>query len=130
VASILTNLGVVCESRELFDDAVAYHERGLAMFRDLGDRTGEATGLNNLGRAQRRLGRLDEALACQRAGLAITEDLCDRFYRAECLRELGSTWQAAGDLAQARRHWQQAYAAYTDLGVPEADEVAALLSDS
>jgi DNA-binding SARP family transcriptional activator/Tfp pilus assembly protein PilF len=129
-ASVLTNLGVLYESEHRYPDAVRYHERSLEIFRAIGDHTGEATALNNLGLVFRRLGRYDEAIACQREGLAITERLGERFYRAECLRELGSTWHAVGDHAQARTHWEQAREIFAELGVPEADEVAALLAEA
>jgi tetratricopeptide (TPR) repeat protein len=129
-ASVLTNLGVLYESEHRYPDAVGYHERSLEIFRVIGDHTGEATALNNLGLVFRRLGRYDEAIACQREGLAITERLGERFYRAECLRELGSTWHAVGDHAQARTHWEQARGIFAELGVPEADEVAALLTNA
>jgi tetratricopeptide (TPR) repeat protein len=129
-ASVLTNLGVLYESEHRYPDAVGYHERSLEIFRAIRDHTGEATALNNLGLVFRRLGRYDEAIACQREGLAITERLGERFYRAECLRELGSTWYAVGDHPQARTHWEQARGIFAELGVPEADEVAALLADA
>jgi tetratricopeptide (TPR) repeat protein len=121
---------VLYESEHRYPDAVRYHERSLEIFRAIGDHTGEATALNNLGLVFRRLGRYDEAIACQREGLAITERLGERFYRAECLRELGSTWHAVGDHAQARTHWEQAREIFAELGVPEADEVAALLAEA
>lgn len=35
--------------------------------------------------------------------------------------------QVAGDLDQARHHWRQVLAIYTDLGVPDADDVRAQL---
>jgi Tetratricopeptide repeat len=41
---------------------------------------------------------------------------------------LGRACRALGDEQQARRHWEEALALYTKLGVPAADEVRARLA--
>jgi tetratricopeptide (TPR) repeat protein len=48
-ADALNNLGNVAESLGNYAEALEYHEQTLALFRDLGDRQGEANALGNLG---------------------------------------------------------------------------------
>jgi hypothetical protein len=43
---------------------------------------------------------------------------------------LGCLRYELGEYARARKHWQRALTVFTDLGVPEADEVQALLDKS
>jgi hypothetical protein len=47
----------------------------------------------------------------------------DRHLEAFSHSCLASTHQAIGDHDQARHHWQHALAIYTDLGVPETEQV-------
>jgi len=109
-------------------EALASHAEGLRLFRAVGDRLGEATGLENVGRVHRLLGRTAAALECQEAALRIVRQLGDRMRQAECLHELGRLRELAGDRGQARVYWRQALAVFSQLRVPEADEVRKLLA--
>jgi DNA-binding SARP family transcriptional activator len=128
-AGVLTNLGVVAERQGDLAGALAHHEEGLRLFRAVGDRPGEATGLENLGRVHRLEGRTAAALQCQEAALAIVRQLGDRMRQAECLHELGRLRASAGEPGQARVYWRRALAVFSELHVPEADEVRKLLAD-
>ena len=127
-AGVLTNLGVVAERQGDLAEALASHAEGLRLFRAVGDRLGEATGLENVGRVHRLLGRTAAALECQEAALRIVRQLGDRMRQAECLHELGRLRELAGDRGQARVYWRQALAVFSQLRVPEADEVRKLLA--
>ncbi len=52
----------------------------------------------------------------------------DRYEQARAHNGLAHTHHATGELDQARYHWHQALALYTDLDVPDADEVHAHLT--
>ena len=45
-----------------------------------------------------------------------------------CIRDSARTHHASGELDQTRHHWCHALALYTDLGVPEADDILAHLA--
>ncbi|MDQ3275250.1 MAG: hypothetical protein M3Q39_09560 [Actinomycetota bacterium] len=54
--------------------------------------------------------------------------LGDRYEQARAHDGLAHTHHATGDPDQARHHWCEALALYTDLGVPDADDVQAYLT--
>jgi hypothetical protein len=51
--------------------------------------------------------------------------LGERYELARAHHGLGQVRFAAGDRGQARQHWEQALALFTDMGIPEADTVRA-----
>ncbi len=61
--------------------------------------------------------------------LGLASQIGNRYQQARAYDGLARACHAAGDPAQARQHWQQALALYTDLGVPEAGQVRARLDD-
>jgi tetratricopeptide (TPR) repeat protein len=99
------------------------------MWRELGDRYGQAFCLNDLGIVYRRQGHYDRALACQREGLAMRREIGDLHGQAESLRELGVTLRASGRRGEARAHWREALAIFEQLRTADADQVRALLAE-
>ncbi|HEY2673444.1 MAG TPA: BTAD domain-containing putative transcriptional regulator [Rugosimonospora sp.] len=127
-AAIFGNIGIICFRRGHYAAAIDRHRQGLDLFRELGDRTATGHALNNLGLALRAVGRYDEALDCQREALAIAVQSDERYLRGECLREMGSIWYSQGDAGRATMHWELARSVFAELGVPDAAEVAELLT--
>ena len=70
-----------------------------------------------------------QARAQHHDALTLACQMGDRYEQARAHDGLGRSWHASGDHAQARYHWQQALALYTDMGVPEAGPVRARLDD-
>jgi len=126
-AVVEVNLGEVYEHQGAYPDALTHYGRGLAMFRELDAPVGQATVLAALGRIHRRQQRHPEALECLREGLAIAERVNERRSAAICLRELGGLSRELGEPSAARGYWERALAIFDELGVPEAEEVRALL---
>ena len=60
--------------------------------------------------------------------LTLATQTGERYEQARAHDGLARTHHASGELDQARHHWNQALALYTDLGVPEADDVHAHLA--
>ena len=58
----------------------------------------------------------------------MASEIGDQYERARAHNGLARTFHATGDAGQARRHWQQALALFTELGAPEADQVRAQLT--
>ncbi|HEU5109960.1 MAG TPA: tetratricopeptide repeat protein, partial [Micromonosporaceae bacterium] len=127
-AAVQANLGEVHEQRGAYSDARACYEDSLATYRELDAPVGQATVLTALGRVLRRQDRRPEALACLREALAIAERVNEPRSAAICLRELGVLARERGEPAAARAYWRRSAALFDELGVPEADEVRALLS--
>jgi DNA-binding SARP family transcriptional activator/tetratricopeptide (TPR) repeat protein len=127
-AAVQANLGEVLERQDVFRGAQVHYGQSLAVYREMDAPVGQALILTALGRVHRRQGRHPEALACLREGLAIAERVDERRSAAICLRELGAVHQETGEAPAARDHWSRALALFEELGVPEADEVRALLA--
>jgi Flp pilus assembly protein TadD len=84
--------------------------------------------LNGLGESHRANGQLREAWIQHTTALTLATQIGDRYEQARAHNGLAHTRHAAGDLDQARHHWRHALALYTDLGVPDADDVHAHLT--
>ena len=75
------------------------------LFRETGDRAGEATALASLGDAELRQGRYQQAAGNLRQALALFREIGDRAGEAEALNGLGEVLLATGQPGQARtRH--------------------------
>jgi Tetratricopeptide repeat len=60
------------------DEALGCDQDSVALFRQLGDRIGQAGSLTNLGETYELLERFHDSLACQRDSLGLFRDLGDR----------------------------------------------------
>jgi tetratricopeptide (TPR) repeat protein len=99
------------------------------VYRQIGDRAGEARALNGLGRTALALGRCHEARALHTTALGIAEDIGDPHPLADAHDGLATVQHADGHVDLARKHWQEALALYTAVGAPCADQVVARLAE-
>ena len=111
-----------------YEQAASHHQEALTLFRELGDRAGEAEALNGLGDALLASGQPEDARAQHAIALGLASQIGDKFERARAHNGLAHTFHATGDPGQARHHWQQALTVYTELGAPEVDDVRARLT--
>jgi len=88
----------------------------------------EATALNGIGETHHATGHPEQARAHHNAALALATQTGNRYEQARAHNGLAHTHQAIGDPDPARHHWRQALALYSDLAVPEADDVHAHLT--
>jgi tetratricopeptide repeat protein len=79
--------------------------------------------LNGLGEAAHTVGRTVEALNHHSAAHAVVAGTGDRAQHARALTGIGRAHRTLGNRVLAREHYQHALAIYTDLGMPEADQV-------
>ncbi|MGH3799655.1 MAG: tetratricopeptide repeat protein [Pseudonocardiaceae bacterium] len=70
----------------------------------------------------------DQAFAHHTTALTLATHVGDRYEKARAHNGLAHIHLDAGDLDQARQHWHHALALYTDLGVPDADDVQTFLA--
>jgi hypothetical protein len=93
------------------------------MHRGIGDRHGEAWALNALGEVARTAGAAADSVARHSLAhrIAVEIGVIDEQARAQA--GLGHAHHALGAGSRARGHFERAVLLYTDLGMPEADEL-------
>ncbi|WP_249998808.1 tetratricopeptide repeat protein [Actinoplanes sp. M2I2] len=121
--SALDSLGMLHTHRGEFDEATGYFDRALALFREIGSREGEAFSLNGLGEVAYRAGRPAEALTHHAGARTVAGEIENRYQQARAATGLGHAYHALGHDLLAREHYREALTLYTELGVPEAEQV-------
>jgi tetratricopeptide (TPR) repeat protein len=105
------------------DQATEHHQQALTISRETGDRDGEAWALNGLGEAAHTAGRTTDALNHHTAAHTTAADTGHRDQQARAHTGLGHAHHTLGNPDRAREHYQHALTLYTDLGLPEADQI-------
>ncbi|MER7282692.1 tetratricopeptide repeat protein [Dactylosporangium sp. NPDC000244] len=105
------------------DEAAEHHRQALALFREIGERDGEVWALNGLGEAVHNAGRPSEALVHHRNALSISTETGARDQQARAHRGLARAHHTLSDTTLAQEHFAAALALYTDLDMPEANNV-------
>ncbi len=98
------------------DEALAYHQEALELYRRGGMAFGEAEALNGLGLVDLAHGRRAEAIAHHQRALELYRHIGAKAEQAETLNHLGVALHAAGDAAEAVRHHRQGAALARALG--------------
>ena len=122
-AEALNGLGEVLLATGRPGQAQAQHAAALTVASQIGDKHEQARARNGLGAALLGRGQPGQAQAEHAAALTVASRSGDPYEQARALGGLARGYQAAGDPDQARDHWRRALARYTDLGLPEADNV-------
>ncbi|HEX2202826.1 MAG TPA: diguanylate cyclase, partial [Longimicrobium sp.] len=91
-----------------YAEALAYHERALALKREVGDWPGEGISLVNVGASHEHLGDLERALVCYAEALELARRTGERYTEADALRNLGEVRRKQGDHARAMEHLAEA----------------------
>lgn len=103
----LNRAGTAHRRTGAMDEAVAAHEQALALFRELGDRRGEALTLSNLALALA-TSDPDAAVARCEEARAILQELDDAHSEGQVLANLGALHNRAGRTDQAVECWRAA----------------------
>ncbi len=106
-ARVLRLAGVLSEESGLYERAQRLHERGLALYRWLGEKQGEAASLTSLGALAFAVGDLERAVALTRESLDLKRELGDERGLMSSRNNLGEMLQAAGDLAGAQALFEE-----------------------
>ncbi|RPI67097.1 MAG: hypothetical protein EHM43_09885, partial [Ignavibacteriae bacterium] len=97
------NIGLVHDSTGDYPEALSHFHRALALYEELGDRSGVATVTGNIGNVHRSTGDYPAALShCHRA-LALHEELGDRSGVATVTGNIVSAYVGMGSDAEARQ---------------------------
>jgi tetratricopeptide (TPR) repeat protein len=126
-ARVLNNLGWFHARLGELDQARAQCGQALQIYRDVGNRYGEAVTLDSLGYICDRAGDHDRAIAYYRLAVVQLRQLGARYEAADVLARLGDTCQALGDTASARDARQQAVQELDGMQHPGARETVARL---
>lgn len=108
--------------------AIEHHQRGLRIAAEIGDDHLAAELLNHLGDAQLAAQRPRRALRSFQQALRKARRTGSRYEQARAERGAARALAATGDAGRAGRRTERALALFTDLGLPEADEVRAELA--
>jgi CHAT domain-containing protein/Tfp pilus assembly protein PilF len=96
--------------------ALPEFERVLALYRDGGDRRGEAIVLGYIGNCHKRFGDFPEALDYLNRALTMKQDLGDRLEEGKTLSHLGLVYWEMGEYAQAIDHLTRSIAIAREIG--------------
>ena len=114
-AWMLNNLGMVFglqrkeRSVECFEDA-------LAIYREIGDQSGQTRSANNIAQACLRLCRFPDALEAAARSLAVQQEAADRYGEGIALGNLGDACRGLGRFDEAIDHLEQALVIFRELG--------------
>ncbi|MBD1927931.1 tetratricopeptide repeat protein [Trichocoleus sp. FACHB-90] len=115
-AASLTTLSNAYNSLGQYQLAIDYYQQSLAIFREIGDRNGEAASLNNLGNAYNSLGQYQLAIDYYQQSLAIKREIGDRNGEAASLIGLGNAYRSLGQYPLAIDYHQQSLAIKREIG--------------
>ncbi|CAD5978635.1 Tetratricopeptide repeat protein 28 [Planktothrix tepida] len=103
----LTSLGNIYNSLGRYKEAISYCQQSLEIYREIGDRGGEASSLCNLGIAYNCLGRYEDAISYHQQSLEIDREIGDRDGIAGSLCNLGNVYNFLGRYEEAISYYQQ-----------------------
>ena len=117
-AKALVGLGLVVDEQEGdYEKAARLYERGLAMYRELGDREGTANGLYNLGvMVGHNQGDHERATTLLEESLGIYRELEDEHGIASLLNALGMVATVQGDQVRSLTLYEEALTASREAG--------------
>lgn len=112
-----------CDSeQEKKDDeqAIAYHQQSLEISQSIGDRSGQASALINLGADYHSLGDRNQALSYYQQALEVSKAANNNKLQSEALGSLGLIYEDLQKYPQAIQYQQQSLAIVQKLGDPAA----------
>jgi len=126
---VFHNIGNINQSLGRPGLALENGSRALAIAQETGSIEVEMGALNSVGIALRSIGRFDEGAMRHEQALTLALRVGDQIEVARAHDGLGAIAHETGRVDDAHRHWSEALDIYAEVGVPEADEVRAKLSD-
>ncbi len=97
-------------------DALTHYQRALAIRREIGDRAGEGTTLNNISQIYKAWGRYEEALKTLEESLAIRREIGDRAGEGTTLNNIASLYHAWGRYEEALKTLEESLAISREIG--------------
>ncbi|OKJ91347.1 tetratricopeptide repeat protein [Amycolatopsis sp. CB00013] len=117
---VLNHLGVLLVTAGRFDEALTHHRQAIDLAKEIGSREGALAASTDLAATLLAAGRAAEAVRCLQQAIDSANAADSRYELARAQSGLADALFAVGDPVAARKHWQTAHAAFTEMGVPEA----------
>ncbi len=102
--------------RSQYREALQSWENALSIYREIGDRNGEASSYNNLGEAYRSLGEYQRAIEFLQQSLDIAREIGARNVEASSLGGLGNAYISLGQYPKAIEFFQQSLDIAREIG--------------
>ncbi|MBE9042501.1 tetratricopeptide repeat protein, partial [Oscillatoriales cyanobacterium LEGE 11467] len=99
-----------------YEVAIESCRQALEIYREIGDRVGEAASLNHMGVAIEYQGQYQQAITLYQQALEIVREIDDRSGESTSLNNLGFAYYALGEYLQASEFHQQALAIAQEVG--------------
>jgi tetratricopeptide (TPR) repeat protein len=115
-AEALRGRGALAYKQRRYDEAIAYFEESLSIFRELDDATGAGACLANLATAVQDRGELDRAMALQQEALTLRRGAGDDVGVASTLSNIGVLHYLKAEYEPAARLLEESLALYRSLG--------------
>jgi tetratricopeptide (TPR) repeat protein len=112
----LNNIALVHDDTGKPQEALKFYEQILPIWREVGDRAGEAATLNNVAGVYRMIGKPQEALKLYEQILPIRREINDRTGEATTLNNMALVYDAVGRPREALRLYEQALHIWREVG--------------
>ncbi len=119
-ADALADLGIIDLRQGRYQQAADHLEQAHALSGETRDLSSQANTLNSMGELRLATGQHADAHAQHAAALDLAIQAGEIHQQARAHAGLAAACQASGNLTAARRHQQQAFTLYSQLGAPEA----------
>jgi len=101
---------------EAHQRAIEYYQQSLKIKQEIGDRSGQASSLYNLGNAYYALGQYQRAIEYYQPSLEIEREIGARSGEADSLHNLGNAYYILGQYQQAIEYYQQSLEIKQEIG--------------
>ncbi|MCI5228306.1 MAG: tetratricopeptide repeat protein, partial [Candidatus Electrothrix sp. AX2] len=112
----LNSLGYTCARRGEQEQALAWFEQCLPLWRKLGHKEGEGVTLNNMAAIYDDLGKYEQALETYQQSLSISQEVDDRKGEGRTLNNIGMLYRKQGDNEQALQYYEQCLPIAQEIG--------------
>lgn len=106
-----------------YAEALSLYEQSLSIFRDIGDRQGEAKSLNNIGLIYQAQGEYDKSLAYLEQSLPIFQNFSDTESEGVPLNNIANIYKAKGDYPKALKYFEQSLLLLREINHKEGEGV-------
>jgi transcriptional regulator with XRE-family HTH domain/tetratricopeptide (TPR) repeat protein len=127
-AIALCGIGAIYGLSGRFSDAISHYHQGLSIFREINNMAIAGESLIEISTLRLQLGQFEAADQEAAEAVELSRQTGMRRNEARALAVLGHAHRGCGEHEGARQCWLDAIVIFTDLGHPQADEVAADLS--
>ena len=109
-------MGNIYKNLAQYQKAIDYHQQSLAIKKQIGDRKGEGTLLNNLGSVYDNLGQYQKAIDLYQQSLAIKKQIGDHNGEGTSINNLGGVYNSLGQYQKAIDYHQQSLVIAQQIG--------------